>query len=395
MYNNPNIIHNNPNIMHYNPNTVQNNPNIVHINNIFNNVEQNKNFKIKGGNYIYNNNSNQINYININAKEGKINPNNTIQNINKNPNFYNYINNNKVNNLNNIGNQQLNKNKFNIIENKINLNKVIKKNNIINNFYNNNNHNNINNNIKNNINNNINNNIKNNNHNNINNNHNIINNNHKLINHNIKNNNHNIINNNRNIINNNINNNNHSIINNNINNHNNINNNNNNNNHNHNNINNNINNQNIYDKIYAKINIFNSLLIMINNISFIIDYFSKDLIQNIINKCEENDQYCLTSILYYINRYMHRSNNPNLISKKEVIQKYLNFIECLTKTNFPNSYSNSCYYDINNIIRILNFVYEKINQELTKVNLESNDNYNIFSLNYENDPLLKYTTDFS
>ena len=91
---------------------MHNNPNIVHINNIFNNVEQNENFKIKGGNYIYNNNNNQINYNNISAEEGEINPNNTFQNINSpNQNFYNYINNNKVNNLNNIGNQQLNKKK--------------------------------------------------------------------------------------------------------------------------------------------------------------------------------------------------------------------------------------------------------------------------------------------
>ena len=133
---------------------------------------------------------------------------------------------------------------------------------------------------------------------------------------------------------------------------------------------------------------------MINNIPFIINYFSKNLIQNIINKCEANDQYCLTSILYYINKYMRKSDNLNLISGNELSQKYSNFIEYLSKTNFQNSNFNSCYYNINNSISILNFIYEKINNELTKVNLESKYNNN-YLLNYENDPLLKYKMDFS
>lgn len=54
-------------------------------------------------------------------------------------------------------------------------------------------------------------------------------------------------------------------------------------------IGNNINNQKIYlSKIFEKINIFNSLLRMFNNISFINGYFSKNYINNIINKCEAN-----------------------------------------------------------------------------------------------------------
>ena len=87
---------------------------------------------------------------------------------------------------------------------------------------------------------------------------------------------------------------------------------------------NNINNQKIYlYKIFEKENIFNSLLIKINNIPFIIDYFSKTNINKIINKCEEKDQ-CLTSILYYINKYMWKAEYPKNI-RKHIIPKIYKF----------------------------------------------------------------------
>ena len=65
-------------------------------------------------------------------------------------------------------------------------------------------------------------------------------------------------------------------------------------------------------------NIFNLLLIMLNNISDITDYFSNEYSQEIINKCDKNSQNCLTFIIYYIYKYLWRTVGFNKITEKDL-----------------------------------------------------------------------------
>ena len=68
--------------------------------------------------------------------------------------------------------------------------------------------------------------------------------------------------------------------------------------------------------IFENINIFNSLLIMMNNISFINDDFLREKSKNIINNCDFNNEYCLSSILYHMNRKMW--NYQDKLKNKEL-----------------------------------------------------------------------------
>ena len=149
------------------------------------------------------------------------------------------------------------------------------------------------------------------------------------------------------------------------------------------NINNIINNQNPNKcSIFEKINIFNSLLIILNHISFINEYFSKKTIKNIIDNCNISNQYCLSSILYYINNYLWNKNGKSIISPNNLLIKYLDFIDCYTRTNCNNiDIIDSYCYDINNMELIVDFIYNKINNELTAEKLKSSiiNNNNIFS----------------
>ena len=93
-----------------------------------------------------------------------------------------------------------------------------------------------------------------------------------------------------------------------------------------------------YFRIYEKINIFNSILIMLNNNSIINNYFQKDRKQQII-QCEKNNKYCLSSILYYLYKYLWYINNTSDIPEKDLIKKYNDFIDIYAETNYKNSIS--------------------------------------------------------
>ena len=95
-----------------------------------------------------------------------------------------------------------------------------------------------------------------------------------------------------------------------------------------------------YFKIFEKINIFNSILIMLNNIKEINDVFSdingKDIIQNCEKKYRSN---CLTSILYCLNKYMWDNEDKKEISEEELYNKYLNLFD---EKNFGNKIKSEC-----------------------------------------------------
>ena len=143
--------------------------------------------------------------------------------------------------------------------------------------------------------------------------------------------------------------------------------------------------------IFENINIFNSLLIMINNISFINEDFLREKSKNIINKCDLNNKYCLSSILYHMNRKMWNYPHELKVSTKELSKKYLDFIECYTKTNCQTMKPNEYCYNTKNLNIIIDFIYNKINQEITKERLKLSKNTNI---NFTNNNIGNYVKNF-
>ena len=112
---------------------------------------------------------------------------------------------------------------------------------------------------------------------------------------------------------------------------------------------------------YTKIcfNIFNKLLKMISNISDIKNYFS-DSKKEVIKKCIDAYKNCLTYILYLI-------NNNNLSSENELNK----FVENFIKQNSLDE--NGELSDIQYVEPIINYIYKKINNELTKVKQTENN----------------------
>ena len=128
--------------------------------------------------------------------------------------------------------------------------------------------------------------------------------------------------------------------------------------------------------LFENINIFNSLLIMMNNISFINDYLLKDKTKCTIKNCESNNKYCLSSILYYMNKKMWNYVDESKISTNILSEKYLEFMDCF-KNNYCISNNKLEYcYDIKNTELIINFIYDTINKELTSEYHKSNNSHN-------------------
>ena len=141
--------------------------------------------------------------------------------------------------------------------------------------------------------------------------------------------------------------------------------------------------------IFNKLELFNSLLLIINNISLIKNYFLKDKVINLIKNCEKKDKYSLSSISYNIAKYLWPTNNKKIISQKKLLEKYKNCIKVYSSQNWENNPNLYCY-DINNIENIINFIYDKINAELTN----SKDKINLYKAK-NNDPFSKYLEEFS
>ena len=131
-----------------------------------------------------------------------------------------------------------------------------------------------------------------------------------------------------------------------------------------------------------KINIFNSVLIILNNISFNLDYFSSN-IDDIIKNCQLKNAYCLTSITYYFNKYLWKTGGNLNISENNIKEKYIDFISYYSKANsVDKSLFQKYCYDPQNARDIMKFIFNKINTELTSINgPKKNNNYN------NNDPL--------
>ena len=97
----------------------------------------------------------------------------------------------------------------------------------------------------------------------------------------------------------------------------------------------------------------------------------EDKIKNFIKSCE-NNEFCLTGYLYYINKYLWTQNPEEKKSKTELIFMYKSFLEFFLQTNFQISNYESYLSDINNTISIIWFIFNKINMELTFLNKMDN-----------------------
>ena len=131
--------------------------------------------------------------------------------------------------------------------------------------------------------------------------------------------------------------------------------------------------------VLQNINIFNSILIILNNVSFVIDYFSSN-IDNIIQNYKLNNDYCLTRIAYYMNKYLWKTDGYLNISENHIIEIYQNYIAHFCEfNNINNSIPQNYCYDPRNSGKIYNSIYGMINSELSRVNgPKMNTNYNMY-----------------
>ena len=142
--------------------------------------------------------------------------------------------------------------------------------------------------------------------------------------------------------------------------------------------------------IFKKYDLFNSLLLIINNISLIKNYFSKVEFIDLIKKCEKRNKHCLSSISYYINKYLWHTNNKKIKSQKKLLEEYIDFVKVYSKENCKDNNPDLYCFNINNLEYIINFIYNRINVELTN----SNDKKKVFEPK-DNDLLSQYLEDFS
>ena len=117
--------------------------------------------------------------------------------------------------------------------------------------------------------------------------------------------------------------------------------------------------------LFENFNIFDSFITILNHNSYINNYLKQSKSQDKIFNCEKNNQYCLSSILFYINKYMWSKKPELLISKKNLKIKYKAFLDCYLQTNCNNSNSESYFFNTENLEKIIYFIFYKINKELT------------------------------
>ena len=138
-----------------------------------------------------------------------------------------------------------------------------------------------------------------------------------------------------------------------------------------------------YKEIFGDINIFNSILIMLNNIQDVDIHLSKtskreEQIEILKNN---NIVYSLVSILYHANQYINKKEN---IHSKDIFNKYTEFTNYFSKLNYRQN--DKFLFDINNLEYILEFIYYEINFEFTLANnnKKTNNINNYYNTNNNN-----------
>jgi hypothetical protein len=138
-----------------------------------------------------------------------------------------------------------------------------------------------------------------------------------------------------------------------------------------------------YKNIFGDINIFNSILIMLNNIQDVDIHLSKtskreEQIEILKNN---NIVYSLVSILYHANQYINKKEN---IHSKDIFNKYTEFTNYFSKLNYRQN--DKFLFNINNLEYILEFIYYEINFEFTLANnnKKTNNINNYYNTNNNN-----------
>ena len=119
-------------------------------------------------------------------------------------------------------------------------------------------------------------------------------------------------------------------------------------------------------------NLFDSFLIILNHNYYINKYLEKNAQK--IDICDKKNKYCLSSILYYINKYLWTTKPETIISRNDISQKYKLFLDCYIHVNCKNGNPNYYLYDMNNIQLIISFIFTKINEEITAENINKQIN---------------------
>ena len=102
-----------------------------------------------------------------------------------------------------------------------------------------------------------------------------------------------------------------------------------------------------YKQIFGDINIFNSILIMLNNILDVNILLNLDKMKEQIQFINNNFKYSLASILYHSKQYIW--DNEEIYSIN-IFNKYTEFIYCFLNLNYANN--EKCLFDINNMEKI-------------------------------------------
>ena len=119
-------------------------------------------------------------------------------------------------------------------------------------------------------------------------------------------------------------------------------------------------------QILEDINIFNSILIILNNNIFIQELFDNKEMKKIEDSKNNNKQNCLSRILFYMGLYLWNDKDKyKLIAENILFEKYKNYIELSFEEKFKDSFFNVCY-DINNTGKILEYIFDTLNTELSK-----------------------------
>ena len=115
--------------------------------------------------------------------------------------------------------------------------------------------------------------------------------------------------------------------------------------------------------LFSEINIFDAILLMLSHNYYIHDYLHNH--KEKIYKCEENNEFCLSSILYYINEYMWNRRPSRIIEIGDLKEKYREFLNIYIQTNCKDNNPQFYCYNNKNLEYITDFIYNKINKEIT------------------------------
>ena len=151
-------------------------------------------------------------------------------------------------------------------------------------------------------------------------------------------------------------------------------------------------------RLFKTINIFNSFLIMLNNIFNINDYLSDNKIAEEIKNINKNDRFNLITIFFNLNKLFWNSPNEMNISEVDLLKKYENFIDLFLKSYCKKAISSQFFIDINNMENILFNIFNQLNCEITQINNKNKSNYcynnNNYNYNYNSNALSFYINNF-